>query len=73
LNPTQASEHLRLPDLPTEFHKNLLIGSKVIRGTQRRTDRQDGDLTNLSNESRLKIQKICEIISRVLEGKLWFG
>jgi hypothetical protein len=44
--------HVQWHDLPTEFHKNLPIGSKVIRG-----DKQtDGfiSLTFLFKESRLK-------------------
>jgi hypothetical protein len=57
--------HLQWHDLLTEFHKNLPIGSKVIRGghTQidRRTDRQAGDLISLTflfKESRLKKVKL---------------
>jgi hypothetical protein len=55
--------HLQWHDLPTEFHKNLPVGSKVIRGdTQtdkqmdRQPDRQAGDLISLIflfKESRL--------------------
>jgi hypothetical protein len=53
--------HLQWHDLPTEFHKYLSIGSKVIRrDTQidRWTDRQTGDLISLTflfKESRLKL------------------
>jgi hypothetical protein len=32
---------------PTEFHKNLPIGSKVIRGDTQ-TDRETGDLISLT-------------------------
>jgi hypothetical protein len=49
--------HLQWHDLPTEFHKNLPIGSKVIRG-DRQTDRQTGDLISLTflfEERRLKM------------------
>jgi hypothetical protein len=38
---------LQWHDLPTEFHKNLPIGSKVIRGDTQ-TDRQTGDLISLT-------------------------
>jgi hypothetical protein len=47
--------HLQWHDLSIEFHKNLPIGSKVIRGGD--TDRQTGDLISLTfvfKESRLK-------------------
>jgi hypothetical protein len=55
--------HLQWHDLPTEFHKNLPIGLKVIGGdthrqTDRQTDRQTGDLISLTflfKESRLKM------------------
>jgi hypothetical protein len=40
--------HLQQHDLRTEFHKNLPVGSKVIGGTDRRTDRQTGDLISLT-------------------------
>jgi hypothetical protein len=46
--------HLQWHDLPTEFRKNLPIGSNVIRGTHRQT----GDLTFLFKESRLKTLEI---------------
>jgi hypothetical protein len=53
--------HLQWHDLPTEFHKNLPLGSKVIGGwgghTDRRIDRPTGDLISLTflfKESRLK-------------------
>jgi hypothetical protein len=45
--------HLQWHDLSTEFHKDLLTGSKVIRDTHR----QRGDfigLTSVSKESRLR-------------------
>jgi hypothetical protein len=48
--------HLQWHDVPTEFHKNLLIGSKVIKGG-RGADRQIDDLISLTflfKESRLK-------------------
>jgi hypothetical protein len=41
----------------TEFHKNIPIGSKVIKGDTQ-TDRQTGDLISLTflfKEGRLKI------------------
>jgi hypothetical protein len=53
---------LQWHDLCTEFHKNLPIGSKVIRGGHRRTDRQTGDLisfTFLFKESRLIKTATC--------------
>jgi hypothetical protein len=53
--------HLQWHDLSTEFHKNLPIGSKVIRGDTQ-TDRQTGNLMSLSflfKESRLKIEANC--------------
>jgi hypothetical protein len=40
--------HLKWHDLPTEFYEHPLIGSKVIRVAHRRTDRQNGDLTNVT-------------------------
>jgi hypothetical protein len=54
-----ARGHRQWNALPTEFHKNLPIGSKLFRGGQ--TVRQTGDLTSLTflfKESRLKINKI---------------
>jgi hypothetical protein len=48
--------HLQWHELTTEFHKNLPIGSKVIRGDTQ-TDRQAGDLISLTflfEDSRLK-------------------
>jgi hypothetical protein len=64
--------HFQWHDLPTEFHKNLTIGTKVIRGatqTDGRTDgqtdgladRQTGDLISLTflfKECRLKYEVI---------------
>jgi hypothetical protein len=47
--------HLQWHNVPTKFHKNLEIGSKVIRGDTQ-TDRQTGDLISLTflfKESRL--------------------
>jgi hypothetical protein len=52
--------HLQWHDLPTEFHKNLPIVSKVIRGDTQ-IDRQTGylmGLTFLKKEGRLKIHKM---------------
>jgi hypothetical protein len=51
--------HLQWHDIPTEFHKNLPIGSKVIEGDTQ-TDGQTGTLISLTflfKESRLKISK----------------
>jgi hypothetical protein len=50
--------HLQWHDLPTKFHKNLSIGSEVIRGDTQ-TDRQTGyliSLTFLFKESRLTME-----------------
>jgi hypothetical protein len=49
--------HLKWHDLPTEFHTNLPIGSKVIRGDTH-THRQNNNflsLTFLFKENRLKM------------------
>jgi hypothetical protein len=48
---------LQWHDLPTELNKNLLIDSKVIRGTHREKDRKEVYLTSLTfifKEIRLK-------------------
>jgi hypothetical protein len=58
--------HLQWHDLPNEFHKNLPLGSKVIRGdtdreTDRQVDRQAGDIVSLTflfKESMLKTHYI---------------
>jgi hypothetical protein len=52
--------------LPTEFHKNLPIGSRVIRGDTQK-DRQDGDLISLTflfKESRLKTTMTMDKVQR---------
>jgi hypothetical protein len=56
--------YLQWHHLPTKFHENQPIGSKVIRGgthrhTNKHTDRQAGDFISLLSflESRLKTMK----------------
>jgi hypothetical protein len=56
--------HLQWHDLRTEFHKNLPIGSKVIRGDTQ-TDRQTDvliSLTFLFEESRLKAVAVIQML-----------
>jgi hypothetical protein len=62
--------HLQWHDLSTEFHKNLPIGSKVIRG-DRQTDRHDLiSLTFLFKESRLKTGMLRNVIQELGLGEL---
>jgi hypothetical protein len=58
-----------LHDLPTEFHKNLPVGSNVIRGEGTQTDRQTGDLLSLTflfKESRIKMRKIVLFFGKTI-------
>jgi hypothetical protein len=42
------SDHFQCHDIPTQFYRSLWICLKVIRGSYKRTDRQNGDLINLT-------------------------
>jgi hypothetical protein len=56
--------------MPTKFHENPLIGSKVISGghTDTLTDRQAGDLINLLSH----FWKVCQK-TQIIKVKAYFN